>query len=242
MKSSNLARTKKINFLNVGYYFIGLIVLSFLGFWPSYFSKFFDGTANFNFYFHFHFAMAVLWIVLLIIQPILIKKKKISIHKQVGKLSFIVLPLLIVSVILLKHSLMNPETIKGLGASLWFSLKHIVILGVMFTIAMVYRHNMQIHARAMIATGIEFIEPGLGRFIFNTLTKPDFTLALGISISIMYTLIVYLIFIERKQTRGRWVFPLFLVMSIIFHYLIFFEISFGFWDAFAEWFAKLPIT
>ncbi|MFH4964254.1 hypothetical protein V8G69_04560 [Gaetbulibacter sp. M235] len=237
-----MTRTKKINFLNVGYYFIGLIVFSFLGFWPSYFSKFFDGTADFNIYFHFHFVMAMLWIMLLIIQPILIKKKKMSIHRQVGKLSFIVLPLLIVSVILLKHSLMNPETIEGLGLSLWFSVKHIAILGVMFTIAMAYRHNMQIHARAMIATGIEFIEPGFGRFIFNTLSKPDFNLALGISISIMYALIAYLIFIERKQTSGRWVFPLFLLMSIIFHYLIFFEISFEFWDSFAEWFAKLPIT
>jgi hypothetical protein len=54
-----------------GYYTKGLFALALLGFWPTYFSKFFDGTANYNSYFHFHFAMASLWIALLIVQPIL---------------------------------------------------------------------------------------------------------------------------------------------------------------------------
>lgn len=71
------------------------------------------------------------------------------------------------------------KVIVGLGASLWLQLKDLVIIGVMFTIAMVNRRNMQIHARAMIATGIVFIEPTLGRFIILTLLpEPDFILGL----------------------------------------------------------------
>ena len=89
MKETISKRAKKTKFDKTGYYAIGLIALALLGFWPTYFSKFFDGTANFNFYFHFHFAMASLWIMLLIVQPILIKKKKLSIHRKIGKLSFI---------------------------------------------------------------------------------------------------------------------------------------------------------
>lgn len=38
-------------------------------------------------------------------------------------------------------------------------IKDLIIIGVMFTIAMMNRHNMQVHARAMFATGIVFIEP-----------------------------------------------------------------------------------
>ena len=102
---------------------------------------------------------------------------------------------------------------------------------------------MQIHARAMIATGIVFIEPTLGRFIILTvLPEPDFYLDLGITVAIMYALIISLIIIEREQTKGRWVFPLLLVMFMVFHTLIFFEISFPLWDALAAWFVKLPIT
>tara|TARA_R110001606_G_C15373833_1_gene649811 strand:+ start:1714 stop:2457 length:744 start_codon:yes stop_codon:yes gene_type:complete len=243
MKETIAKKTKKFKFDKAGYYAIGLIALALLGFWPTYFSKFFDSTANFNFYFHFHFAMASLWIALLIVQPILIKRKKLSIHRQTGKLSFIILPLFFVSVILLKHYRIGGEISEGLGASLWLQLKDLVIIGVMFTIAMVNRRNMQIHARAMIATGIVFIEPTLGRFIILTLLpEPDFMLGLGITVAIIYALIISLIIIERKQTSGRWVFPLLLILFMVFHYLFFFQVSFPLWDSIATWFVRLPIT
>ena len=71
---------KKLRFDLSGYYLLGLIVLILLGFWPSYFSKFLDGTANFSNYFHFHATVLIVWMALLIIQPILIRKKKLKIH------------------------------------------------------------------------------------------------------------------------------------------------------------------
>jgi len=241
--NSKVNRVKKIRFEKSGFYFIGLVAIMFLGFWPTYFSKYFDGTANFNYYFHFHFAMASIWIVLLIVQPILIKKKKLVIHKQIGKISFIILPLFIISVILLKHHQIGGKVSDGLGASLWLQLKDIIIITVMFAIAMINKHNVQIHARAMIATGIVFLEPTLGRFIILTvLPEPNFILGLGITVAIMYTLIISLIIIERKQSSGRWVFPLLLVLFMVFHYLIFNQVSFPAWDSLAKWFVKLPLT
>ncbi len=243
MKEIISKKSKPLNFNKVGYYAIGLGVLAVLGFWPTYFSKFVDGTANFNSYFHFHFAMASLWITLLIVQPILVKNKKLAIHRQIGKLSFIILPLFFVSVILLKHSTLGGQVTEGLGASLWLQLKDLVIIGTMFTIAMVNKRNMYIHARAMIATGIVFIEPTLGRLIILTvLPEPDFFLGLGITVIVMYSLIISLIIIERKQKSGRWIFPLLLLLFMVFHYLIFFQVSFPLWEAIAEWFVKLPLT
>lgn len=243
MKETISKKVNIIKFDKVGYYAMGLIVLVLLGFWPTYFSKYFDGTANFNFYFHFHFALASLWIILLISQPMLIRKKKFAIHKKIGRLSFVILPLFFVSVILLKHYRIGGEVKEGLGASLWLQLKDLVIIGIMFTIAIMNRHKMQIHARAMIATGIVFIEPTLGRFIIlSVLPQPDFMLGLALTVAIMYSLIISLIIIERKQNSGRWVFPLLLGLFIVFHYLIFFQVSFPIWDSFAAWFARLPIT
>jgi hypothetical protein len=66
----------KIRFDKFGYYFIGLAVLAFLGFWATYFSKFFGGETRFNFYFHFHAVMMLLWILVLIVQPTLIRKNE----------------------------------------------------------------------------------------------------------------------------------------------------------------------
>lgn len=241
--TTKISRPKKFQYDTSGYYFLGLVTVTILGFWPSYFSKFFDGTANFNFYFHFHAVMASLWIALLIVQPILIKKKKLGIHRQIGKLSFILLPLFFISVILLKHYRIGGVYTEGLGAKLWLQVKDLVIIGIMFTIAIVNKRNMQIHARAMIATGIVFIEPTLGRFIIlSLLPEPNFILGLAITVAIMYAIIISLIIIERKQTSGRWVFPLLLIVYIVFHYLLFFQVSFPFWDAFAKWFVELPLT
>ncbi|MCA6439787.1 MAG: hypothetical protein IM598_07555 [Chitinophagaceae bacterium] len=104
------------------------------------------------------------------------------------------------SVILLKHHRIGGEITEGLGASLWLQLKDLIIIGVMFTIAMMNRHNMQVQARAMLATCIVFIEPTLGRFINLTLLpEPNFFLGLGITVAIMYALIISFIIIERKQ-------------------------------------------
>ncbi|TXE14484.1 hypothetical protein [Algoriphagus aquimarinus] len=243
MNETFAIKTKKIKFDNSGYYALGLIALAILGFWPTYFSKFLDGTANFNFYFHFHFAMSALWIALLIVQPILIKKKKLSIHRQIGKLSFVILPLFLISVILLKHYMIGGEVTEGSGASMWFLFKNLIVIGIMYIIAMVNRRNVQIHARAMIATGIVFIEPTLGRFIIITLLPEiNFMVGLGITFLIMYALIISLIIIERKQTSGRWVFPLFLILLMVFHFLFFFQVSFPLLDSIANWFVRLPIT
>lgn len=238
-----IKRQAKIQFDQSGYYFMGLVVFVLLGFWPTYFSKFIDGTADFNFYFHFHALIMSLWILALIVQPILIRKKKLHIHRFIGRLSYVLMPLLFISVILLKHSRIGGQVTEGLGASLWLQTKDLVIIGIMYAIAIRYRHRIQIHARAMIATGIVFIEPALARFLISSVFPEAYRLpAFLTSIGLVYGLLIALMIRERKQKSGRWIFPLELILYLIFHSLYFFRISFPAWDAFAAWFAGLPIT
>jgi uncharacterized membrane protein len=224
------------------YYFLGLALMVILGFWPSYFAKFIDGTADFNFYFHFHAAMAACWVVLLVLQPLLIRRKKKALHKTLGKLTYVLLPLFFLSVILLKHHRIGGEVSPGLGANLWLQLKDLVIMGTMYGIALKHKNDVQIHARAMIATGIVFIEPALARFIIWAFFPDDFIMGIQVTLVFLYGLLIALIYLERKQTKGRWVFPLVAVMYLIFHWLYLFKISFPAWDDFAKWFALLPIT
>jgi hypothetical protein len=234
---------RKTNFENAGYYFIGLLIIVLLGFWPSYFSRFFDGTADFNSYFHFHAVTAFFWLILLIVQPTLIHKKKIHLHKALGKLSYILIPLIFISVMLLAHNRITGNE-EDLGLSLWIPFKDLFVLTIAYFIAIKYRHNIQIHARGMIAAGIVLIEPALVRFILNTFFPesgfaPEGYLA---TIFLIYLLFAGLIFAERKQKVGRWVFPLILGTYIFVHSVIIFQIQIGPWQAFAKWFASLPLT
>ena len=238
--------TSKIRFDKSGYYFIGLVGLVLLGFWPSYFSKFFNGTENYSFYFHFHATMMALWILVLIAQPILIRKKKLATHKFIGQLTYILMPLLFISVILLTHyqiqthvQIVNGE--KLYGPHLIVPFKDLLILGTAYIIAIIYRHDINIHARAMIATGIVFIEPALIRFIRHSLIQ-DGRLAYFLTIGLVYSLLIGLVILERKQKRGRWVFPLILGLYVCVHAILIFKVPIGFWETFAKWFAGLPLT
>ena len=236
----------KIRFDKSGYYFIGLVVIALLGFWPSYFSKIFDGTETYSFYFHFHATMMSLWILTLIIQPILIRNKKLTLHKFIGKVSYLLMPLLFLSVILLTHYRVQDHILmvnneKLYGPHLIVPFKDLLILGTAYIIAIVYRHDVNIHARAMIATGIVFIEPSLIRFIKYAIIK-DGNIAYFCTIGLVYSLLIGLIILERKQKKGKWIFPLILGLYIIVHSILIFKVRMGIWETFAKWFVDLPLT
>ena len=229
----------KIRFDYSGYYFLGLIVLVFLGFWPSYFSKFLHANVGFTLYFHFHALMLSLWLCALVVQPILIRKKKLRLHKAMGKVTYFLFPLVILSIILLAHS-RHAVNQKNLDLRLFVPFKDVIILITAYFIAIKYRHVIDIHARGMVATGIVFIEPALARLMKNLL--PGTTISYYLTILIVYSLLTVLIIRERNQKRGRWVFPLILGLYVIVHSVLVFHVHFEPWESFAKWFAAWPIT
>lgn len=237
-----MKRKLGMSYEKAGVYFIGLFLLAIVGFWPSYFSKFFDGSADFNFYFHFHAVMAIIWIVFLIAQPILIRKKNFSLHRTLGKLSYLVVPLFFISIVLLAH---NRITVidENLGTSLWITFKDILIFSFGYGVAIRYKNQIAIHSRGMIVAGIVLIEPALVRLIFNLFFSGEFApVGYLISIALLYILFIGLLIVERKQKIGRWVFPTALALYIFVHSVLIFQIKIGPWQAFAEWFAGLPLT
>ena len=235
-------KAKKIRFDLSGYYFIGLVFLVVLGFWPSYFAKFFNGTADFSFYFHFHATVLILWMSGLIIQPILIRKKKLSIHRMVGKISYFIIPLIFISILLLTHSriphngLLTEDNLVGA----FNSAKDLVILSVAFYIAIKFKKEYQLHARGMIVTGLAFIEPAFIRFTFRVISNPIW--AYLTTIFTLYAVLLYLIYKERNQISARWVFPLILILYMIAHGLVLTGIYLPIWEVCVKWFVSFPLT
>ena len=84
---------------NLGYYFLLLIPLIFIGFYKTYFIQFPSFKENITSWMHIHAMIATLWIIMLIVQPLLIRNKKFKQHRLVGKISYVVFPLLILSFI-----------------------------------------------------------------------------------------------------------------------------------------------
>lgn len=234
---------RTLPFNNSGYYFIALFALVIAGFWPSYFAKFFDGTADFTLYLHFHATLAMLWVFMLIAQPMLIRRKKFALHRKIGKLSYVLVPLIFISIILLAHSTLRGP-IENVGLELWVPFKDLLIFAVGYGIAIKYRKNMAIHARGMIVAGIVLIEPALVRLILYVFFPDEGFAPSGYitSIVLLYTLLIGLIVAERKQKVGSWVFPLALGLYIFVHAVLIFQIRVPGWQVFAEWFKALPLT
>ena len=235
-------RRRKQLFENSGIYFFGLFLLAIAGFWPSYFAKLFDGTADFSFYFHFHTVIVTSWVFMLISQPLLIRLNNNKLHRFVGTASYFLVPLIYISVLLLKHSLITGKE-ENLGIILWIPLKDLLLFSVGYSIAIRYRKNVALHARGMIVTGIVFIEPALVRLINNlSIAFPKF-ISNGylLTIFLIYGLIISLIIVERKHKKGRWIFPLTLMLYIFVHAVIIFKINSPL-QKFAEWFSHLPLT
>lgn len=225
-------------FIKSGYYFLLLIPLAIIGFWKTYFGRILN-SEDFEFYVHFHFITVALWVVLLVAQPILIRKKNLKLHRILGKLSFILFPILLISVVLLAHSRHSLEE-PNLGVMLFLPFKDIILLLTAFFIAIRYKKEMAIHARGMIATGIVFIEPALARLLMNYVV--DFPMAYIVNIIIIYCLLGYLIFRERKATKGRFVFPTILGIYVVVHALVLTQVPLDSWNRFCNWFIALPLT
>ncbi len=159
----------------------------FIGFTPSYFKSFF-GTESI---YHFHALPAVLWLIILIIQPILFNIGKIKIHRIVGLISLIIALLVFIgSLMIIDHSLMRVsfnEDNTNIGYQFAFSSIALSIGYLVFVVlAYLQRKNIHLHSRYMISTAFFALIPGLTRL---------FDVSLAQNTSITYSISIILIFI-----------------------------------------------
>lgn len=180
---------------NIGFIFLLFIPLTFLGFYKTYFvlSPEFVGTVDG--YTHIHAFTASLWITLLIVQPLLIRFKKFSLHRTFGKISYLVFFALILSFI--------PQMIKEYGKGL-FPLNasfDIALLMLFYFLAIKHKKDVAKHMRYMIAIALIFVGPTLGRIIFFLLELEHLG-PLQIPYLIVIATLLSLIFWDKKNGRN----------------------------------------
>ena len=224
-----------------GPYFAGLLLIALISFWPSYLSQLGAQTA----YTHLHASLATLWILMLIAQPMLIRANRRDWHRTLGKVSYLLAPVLIVSVILLASSRIKSvpaEAFPIRSYILYLQASLIVVFAFCYAAAIWTRREMAVHARFMICTAFTLIDPVLIRLAFWIGPNPTWNyqwLTFGVTDLVILTLI----FLERDARRGRWVFPTMLVVLVLSQLPAVLQWTGApIWQAFAHWFAALPLT
>lgn len=147
---------------------IGVLAVSFLGFYKFYFG-FFPRFQNTVWVVHFHVLVIFCWFAMLISQGFLAKNGNITLHKKIGKLSYILAPLVVLSFVLMaNYGQQRHKAPDLLGATIFDGGLFILF----YTLAIVNRKKTDYHAQYMILSALPFINPGLGRFISPAVSLP----------------------------------------------------------------------
>ena len=162
------ATDHRIDANTAGVLILALMMLTLAGFYPTYISRFptFDNVTNVQ---HFHGAMMMIWFSLLVVQPFLIAYKKYDIHRTLGKLSYVVAPVVLYSIFLASQHeyyrdrthLTEHESLAGLS----LDISSLIAFGVCYVLAIINRKNTPLHMRYMIGTALIIMGPGIMRII-----------------------------------------------------------------------------
>lgn len=223
---------------NAPFWFAGLLVLVILGFWPSYFSP---SAPSATFGQHFHSVVMLVWLLMLIVQPWLIRSRRRELHRMIGRSSFVVGPLVVISAlyVVLDNLAGLPQPYPPIGLSFfWLGLASALYYAMLYGLGVRHRKNVQLHARYMAATALGFITPGMGRLSARVgeatgLSFLNFPNALWVP-AVIGCVMIYFDKTKHGRIRSPWVLATvaWVVTVLGFHFLP----RFAWFSAFADWY------
>ena len=143
-------------------YVLLLLVVTFVAFWPGYFSK----LPAKKLAHHYHAASAVLWMILAIAQSWTIHHDRMALHRKVGLATFILFPFFMIAGMWVIH--VEATTLAGDFTSVegtqiaqfgFFDPLANIAFALLFWAGLKYRYKVQLHARYMLATLLFVIAP-----------------------------------------------------------------------------------
>jgi hypothetical protein len=236
MKKTTIPSQRGIFYRNAYLYFILAALVVVFAFMPSYFQRLSvtDGAH------HLHGITATLWILLLIVQPLLYRTKKLKWHRTIGKLTFVLVPLIIlgglnmVRLMLLNKTIYPPEVPYQLAFIDFFTLALFLLFYIQ---AIIHRKNIQLHARYMVCTVLGPLIPSLTRLLFIIPYIDNFDKSLNISYVIVEIILLLLLIDDKRSGKIRLPYVLALIYFVVQHILMNFSLRWLWWrnlmDAFA---------
>lgn len=226
-------------YYNLGYWFLLLIVLVFAGFYTSYFAVFFQPHAP---VIHIHFVLMVMWIAVLITQPFLIKYKKLAIHRMLGKISYVLVPLVLASAFLMirysYYNLINDlqqkaaqgltqfnhgQILQQAAVNVAIAFFYFFMFALFYSLAVINKRKSAIHSRYMVATALTLLGPTVDRIVFFNLKLPayiTYELPTLIIIDILLVLLLFKDYKDKRPTKTLWTCLLIYITGQVLYFTI----------------------
>lgn len=235
-----MENAQSVPYGRISLFFVIILALLTWGFYKTYLI-FFPSFTGFNNVQHFHGAMMMTWMVFLIIQPLLIRSGKTHIHRLIGKLSYVIAPLLVVSIFLVSRMVYQrpvpemPATERiGLIA---LSIPGMIAFAALYLFAIINRKDTSSHLRYMIGTSLLLVGPGLGRalIIYYGMSLND---AVNITNYLIIAIASVLLINDLVKRRTYIPYTVILIIILLTHLAWHFRYS-NAWQSTGETFAKI---
>ena len=204
--------------------------------YTSQFPNFVDKTVTI----HVHGVVLMMWMVLLIVQPLLISTGRTKLHRNIGQVSWVLGPLVIFMLFLvgrnsfIRHSGQVPE--NQMLEDVVLDMRGWISFAIFWALAMIYRKDSASHMRYMIATGIIGIGPGVGRGLISL--GVDFGTAITITdtieVVIPAVLLGYDIYRKKNYKPALTILVVFLIGGLLWQIR-----ATDAWQSFAKAYASL---
>ena len=220
-------------------WFAAYLALALVAFWPTYVSQPWASSA----YTHFHAATATAWMVMLIVQSWAIGSRRIALHRGSGKTSYLLAPLVVLSMLLLAHDRISHAPAGEAYAIqtyiLYLQLSLALLFAISYALAIATRKSVARHSRFMVCTALTLIDPILIRILFWIDPTPDWNYQWA-TFGANWLAFLVLIWAERNNRAGRGVFPpmLALFLALQLPAVLGFTLSPA-WQNFSAWVASL---
>ena len=224
------------------------LIFAFYAFWPGYFH---NPLSVLDYHVHLHSIIASAWVVLLVAQAYLIRTKRRSIHRQLGRVSYVLAPLVFLTTLSAFHNAMQGEGDTAYGQHMIsLMVGEIVLFGLMYGLAMHNRAVPAIHARYMICTPLPMIGP-----VFNRILGSDFPNQMAflptidghmvpqyLTVPATFLIIGLLALWDWKSHNRKDVFPLILVLFVVFEGAPFVVYRWSITETLVQSFLNLPLS
>lgn len=220
---------KKVKFYSNAYlWMIAVLVISIIGFVPSYFSH----IIKINLSHHLHGVSATLWLVMVIVQPALYRFNKMKLHRMLGWVSVVLALGVVAGAFSMVRIMMQNKGQYGLeGIEYYigvFDAAMLLPFILFFILGIKFRKNIQLHARYMLCTAIFPLVAPTSRLLPHIGISSWEGMFTG-SLIINEVIFIALIINDRIQGKYRWPYILALFITLAFHISSYFVPQMPFW-------------
>lgn len=233
-------------------FFVVFLALTVWAFWPSYFARLFEQP---NVWFHAHGIVLLVWLTMLVVQAQLIRTQRRSLHRALGKFSYVVAPAVVVVTAIFIHQRVSAG-VAGLPvlppAALYFlalTLPSLVAFALFYGLAIRARRDSQTHARWMVCTVFPLFTPVTDRLlgahlpaVIGLVPRVEGSPVLPVAGFAAADLIVLALALwDWRAHRRLDAFPVALGVLLAYHVGTLTLHRVPLWSAFCEWFLNLPL-